>query len=118
MDILKKYNKKVNKFDFDGSDLEFTTLKELFEKDAEGTSYTVRALFINTKGKFGEQPVLVATDFLVSLPTHMLGTVKDMLEDEILIDMVNDSKVGFKIRTYQTKDKNTYYAIDWVQVSQ
>lgn len=116
MSILSKYNKKVNKFDFDGADLTFTSLKELFKKDGQGVVYTVRALFINTKGKFGEQPVLVATDFLVSLPTHMLGTVKDMLEDDDLIKMVNDCKVGFNIRPYTTKDKKEYYSIDWVEV--
>ncbi len=116
MSILSKYNKKVNKFDFDGADLTFTSLKELFKKDGLCVNYTVRALFINTKGKFGEQPILVATEFLVSLPTHMLGTVKDMLEDDDLIKMVNDCKVGFTIRPYTTKDGNEYFAIDWIEI--
>ncbi len=116
MDILSKYNKKVNRFDFVGDELNFTSLKELFDKNGAETIYTVRALFINTKAKFGEQPVLVATYFLVSLPTHMLGTVKDMISDDELVYQVNQCLIGFKIRTYTTKDKNEYYSIDWEYV--
>lgn len=115
MDILNKYNKKFT-FNYDKmKERQYINLQGLVEKFGKDKVYTVHALFINTKSRFGETPVIVTDDYIVNAPKHLLDTVKAMIEDVDVINLVNDRKVGFKIYGYYGKHGKGY-SVEWVQV--
>lgn len=93
----------------------YTNLKELFAKYGEKKMYVVQALYINTKGKFGDSPVALVNGNLVNLPSHLTETVKEMLKDEELIQVINDDKFGFTIYHYETNGKQGY-SVNWVDI--
>lgn len=114
MSILNKYNQGKS-FKFDGDvEREFTDLKDLYKFFKEDEVYPVRAMFINTKGKFGDAPVVYTDKYIVNAPQHMTDTVREMMKDDELVDLVNDDKVGFTIYEY-TNSYGKNYGLEWVE---
>ena len=105
MSFANRFN-KGKKFDFDTKDLEFTSLADLFNSNGQAEVYTLKAIFINTKSKFGDTPVFATPDFLVNAPSHLLDTVKEILADNDAIDSINKNKVGFSIYPYTSERFN------------
>ena len=105
MSFANRFN-KGKKFDFNTENLEFTTLADLYKANGEKKEYTLKAIFINTKSKFGDTPVFATPDFLVNAPMHMLDTVKEILSDGEAIDSINNNKVGFTIYPYKSERFN------------
>lgn len=117
MSIAGKYN-KVNKFTFQvPDDFKYKSLADLFNDNGEKHVYPVKAIYINKKSRYGDAPVIATDECLVNVPSHMLDTVKEMLEDEELVNAVNDDKFGFTIYPYNTgRAKGTFYSITWVDM--
>lgn len=92
----------------------YLNLKECFEKFADETQM-VLALYINTKSKFGNAPVLLSNGFLVNLPSHLLETVQEMMEDEELVQAINECKFGFKVYQYDGKNGKGF-SVRWVDL--
>lgn len=114
MTILNKYNQgKSFKFDGDAK-RDFTNLRDLFSFFSKDEVYPVRALFINKKSKFGDAPVVYTDKYIVNAPSHMVDTVKEMMADDELVDLVNDDKVGFTIYEY-TNSYGKNYGLEWVE---
>ena len=115
---VARFNANVAKFIFEPSDdFEFKTLEELFKENGKDKVYTVRGAYINTKGIYGENPVIVCDDCYVSLPKHLVPVVKEIRADKQLIDDVNNGKVGFEIYEYFQKTyKRKCYSINWLDI--
>lgn len=115
MDILAKYNKSnVPMFTYDNEQQrEFINLKGLYEANGSNTTYRVDALFINTKSKFGNAPLVIIDGFMVNLPKHLLETVEEMKEDGSIVMMANNDRLGFNIYEY-TGTHGKAYSINWV----
>ena len=115
---ITKFNKKVAKFDFKaGKDFEYKSLKELYSEYGKGTIYQVKALYINTSGIYGEQPLIVTDKEYVNIPTHLLETVKEIREDEDIVSDINNGNVGFEIYEYDSNRNNRKgYSINWVEL--
>ena len=114
MPILDKYNK----VGFTASIPEgtpYVKLSELFEEKNPDRIFQVKGFYINTKGKFGEAPVIHIENLLVNAPSHLVPTIKAMREDEELIQLVNEGKVGFKIEPY-TNSYGNAYSLKWVNI--
>ena len=112
--IAAKYN-KGSRFTYElPKDAPFKSLKD-FSEDAV---ITLRGLYTSSKGKFGEEPNAIIDKAIVNLPKHLLGDVKDMMNDEEFIAAVNEGKVGFKVRTYEDTNygKGTCYSVEWVDL--
>lgn len=108
MSVLDKYN-KGNRFEFEApEDFEFVKPKELYEDENENNKRPLKALFINNKSKFGDSAVAVTTSELVNLPNHMVQEVKEMMQDDEVIDLINNDKVMIKIYTYNNKYGKCY----------
>ena len=105
MSFANRFN-KGKKFDFNTDVLNFTSLADLFNNNGEEKVYTLKALFINTKSKFGDTPVIATPDFLVNAPSHLLDTVKEILSDTEAINDINNNKVGFTIYPYKSEKFN------------
>ena len=105
MSFANKFN-KGKKFDFNTEGLEYTSLADLYNANGEKAVYTLRAIFINNKSKYGEAPVFATDKALVNAPSHLLDTVKEILADNDAIASINGGKVGFTIYPYKAEKFN------------
>lgn len=110
--LINRHQNVVAKFDFPEKEREFKKLEELYNQQPN-ERYTILAIFINTKGKFGDQGVFITNDFQVNLPPHLLALSQDLRQDEEVIEAINNRQLAFEI--YQYKGKNgTGYSINLV----
>ena len=105
MSFANRFN-KGRKFDYSTEGLEFTSLADLYNSNGGDKEYVLKAVFINTKSKFGDTPVFASEYFLVNAPQHLLDTVKDILSDNDAINDINNNKVGFTIYPYKSEKFN------------
>lgn len=110
--IIKKHQNVVAKFDFPEKEREFKKLEELHNQQPNAR-YTILAVFINTKGKFGDQGVLITNDYQVNLPPHLLDLSEDLRQDEEVIEAINNRELAFEIYQYNGKN-GTGYSINLV----
>jgi hypothetical protein len=116
MSILDKYNKKrMFKYD-NGKEREYINLQGLVNENGIDSVYTIHALFINTKSRYGDAPLIVIDDYLVNAPRHLLSVVEDMRNDPEVIELINKRKIGFKIYSYQGKN-GSGFSVEWVQTN-
>lgn len=117
MSYAAKFNKgKGNKFNFKLDDVAgYISLENLFNKNPEKI-YDVKALYINTKSRFGDAPcVAIDPVTIVNLPKHLLETVKEMINDDECVDAINNNEVKFKIYSYYDETFNiTCYSVEWL----
>lgn len=116
MSFFDKYNGgKRFAFEMIGEPV-FKKLSELYTEKGGDFTFPVRSIYINRKGKYGDNPVIVSDKFSVSLPTHLLSTVQDLLSQDVFYDMVNGGKVGFTIYEFESPTYGTKgYSINWVE---
>ena len=98
--LINKHQTVVAQFDFPEKEREFKKLAEL----QENTKYTILAVFINTKGKFGDQGLFVIDDYQVNLPPHLLDLAHDLRQDQEIIDAINNRELAFEIYQYNGKN--------------
>ena len=118
MGIANKYNtgQSVGTFNFQIPDSHgWVRLGDLYENSDKDTVYIIMSYFINTKGKFGDSPVIATPDYLVNIPAHMTDTMKDMLNDPDVYDAINNARLGFKIYSYENS-YGTNYSITFVDL--
>lgn len=115
MSILNKYNKTTNPYEFEPkNNVEYKNLAELFEAGIK--EVPILSMFINTKGKFGDSPVVCTYDYNINLPNHMLDTVKEMNTDVDVIDLANSGKLGIQIYEYNSKKWGKNYSVNFIEV--
>lgn len=115
MSILDKYN-KGNPFNFEApEEFEFVKPKDIFEDKNENNKRPLKALFINTKSKFGDSPVAVTNTELVNLPNHMADDVRAMMQDDEVVDMINNDGVMIEIYTYENS-YGTCYGVKFEEI--
>lgn len=105
MSFASRFN-KGKKFDFETTSLEFKSLADLYNANGEEKIYTLKALYINTKSKYGDAPVFATPEFLVNGPQHLVETVNEILHDADAINDINNNKVGFSIYPYKAEKFN------------
>ena len=106
--IINKYGSAFPEYNFPEREREFAKLQEL----TEGTRYTIQALFINTKGKFGDQGVIYTQDKIVNLPKHLLELVKELRADNEVTQAINERQLAFEVYSYSTDEGRTGYSIN------
>ncbi len=118
MGIANKYNRtKVFKFSIP-AEYKYVSLSELYQRNGKDMIYPVKAIYINTKSRYNDAPVVATDKELVNFPAHLTDTVKQMLQDDEVIDAVNDGKLGFQIYQYENKYQGhkLYFSINWVDM--
>lgn len=116
MSFANKHNTAVKLFDYQPSDnLEYVNLKELHAINPDAV-HPVRALYINTKGRYGDSPVIATGSELVNAPQHMLAVVKDVLADAESVGLINRGLVGFKTYTYESQHHGQQIGMHWVDI--
>lgn len=105
--IIKKHQNVVASFEFPEKEREFKKLEELHNEQPKAR-YTILAIFINTKGKFGDQGVFITDDFQVNLPPHLLDLSQELRQDEEVIEAINNRELAFEIYQYNGKNGKGY----------
>lgn len=110
------------KFDYElDKNAPYKKLEDIYDSpengDPSNNIYTVRGLFISTKGKFGDHPVIVTDTFFMDLPKHLTADVKEILNDNEAIDAINAGKCAVEVYKYEsTKYNKQCYSINWIDV--
>ena len=107
--IISKHQNVVANFDFPEKDRPFKKVAEL----KENTKYTILAVFINTKGKLGDQGIFITDEFQVNLPMHLTDLARDLRQDEEVIEAINNRQLAFEIYEYKN-DFGKAYSINLV----
>lgn len=98
--LINKHQTVAPSFDFEEKERDFMKLAEL----NEGKKYTILAVFINRKGKFGDQGLFVTEQFQVNLPPHLLDLAHDLRQDQEIIDAINNRELAFEVYQYNGKN--------------
>lgn len=116
MSFANKYNSNGRLFDYDAPDThEYTDLAGLVKQYGINAIYTVNAIYVNKKGKFGDTPVIATDNELVNAPQHLMNTVHEIFNDPDSISMINRKQVGFKVYEYTNK-YGINYGLEWVDL--
>ncbi len=101
---IKKFNKGEVLFTNTQRYDEFLTLEELFKRDGQGTQYIVLGVYDYTSA-YGRGAFAKSDGFNISLPSHMVDTVKDIRSDVESVEQINNLQVYVEIYTYTLPDK-------------
>lgn len=101
MSFANKHN-KGSKFTFDTSSLPYMERRLAFDNYGDG-AVKVTALYINTKSKFGDTPVVATEKELINLPQYMLDECKAIISDQDDVDAINAGKVGIVFEEFEDK---------------
>lgn len=114
MSFGSKYGKSSVHFTFDATGLPYKSLADLYRDNGEKHVYPIRAIYINTKGRYGDQALLACDEYIVNLPQHLLSTCNQMREDPEAVDLINQGKAGFTIYPYDGKSGRKGFSVNWV----
>lgn len=108
---------KGRKFDVDTNGFQYASLADLFNANGKDFIYPVTAIYINTKGKYADAPVIATDSCFVNCPAHMCDTAREILSDVEAIEAINSGRVGFQIYTYtQAKYNRECFGINFVDM--
>lgn len=118
--FAKRYNVE-RKFDVDTSDFDYFSLEEIYDEVLSGdenAALEIKGVYINTKGKFDDSPVLAIEDRYVNLPSFLTSACRAMIEDEACVKAINEGKCGFTVYKYHQKRFNKdCYSVKWVDLN-
>lgn len=116
MSFAKRYNSPKAHFNFElPENHPFKKPSELVADNGIEAVYTLKACYINKKGLYGDEPVLITEQCFVNAPTHIKSTIENVLKDEQAIKLINLDKVGFKFYQYENKH-GKQYGLEWVDL--
>ncbi len=116
MSFANLHNAVIAVFNFDTPE-HFTYEKpiDLVKENGLEKVYKVNAIYINKRGKYGDEPVVVTDECIVNAPSHLVDAVKGILVDDKSVQMINDGKVGFKFYEYKNA-KGDQIGLTWVDL--
>ena len=122
MGLMSKYNNSNAFMDIDTTGYNYVDMKTIYEEMGE-KPYPIKGLFINAKGKFGAEAVAIGDHILINLPSYCTDDVKDMLENEVVIDAIKQGRVGIRSHEYTnsfSKQKDgsikKFYNVEWLDL--
>ena len=114
MSFASRHNKGAIDWNIKTDGFEYKKREDMF-KDSPEAVYTIRGLYINTKGKFGNHPVAILENCFVDLPMHMTDEVIDILKSAEDVEDIKAGRVGIKLEDYEANGK-TCVGVRWMDV--
>lgn len=116
MSFAKKHNVQPSPFTFKTPE-GHPYVKPIDLVNAHGidTVYTIRAMYINKGGKFGDEPVIITDDFILNAPHHLVNAVQGIINDGESTQLVNSGQAAFKLYEYQNA-KGNQLGVTWCDV--
>lgn len=122
MGLMSKFNNANAFMDIDTTNFNYVSLKDL-HGEIGNKPYTIKGLFINGKGKFGDEAVAIGDHILINLPHYVVDDVKEMMQDSVVIDAIKQGRVGIKVHKYTnsfSKQKDgtikKFYSVEWIDL--
>ena len=113
MSFAKIHNKVGIDWGVNTEGFEYMTREKLY-KEAPDNIYTLRGLYINKKGKFGDHPVAITDNCFIDFPDYMTDEVMQIMTSEEDVNDILAGKVGFTIQEFTDKTfGRTCYGISW-----
>ena len=112
---ITKFNKGAVLFTDNERLEDFKTLEELFTENGKEKSYPVKGVY-SYKSSYGEGCFIKSEGFNISLPNHLLETIKIIREDVESVDAINVGKISVSIYSYTLPDKypdKVFYSINF-----
>ena len=112
---ITKFNKGTVLFTDNERLEDFKTLEELFNENGKEQEYPVKGVY-NYKSSYGEGCFIKSEGFNISLPNHLLETIKIIREDKESVDAINEGKISITIYSYTLPDKypdKVFYSINF-----
>lgn len=117
---MAKFASKFNrsrKFDVDTTNFEYESLADLYNDNGKDKVYPLTAIYINTKSRYGDAPVLATDTCFVNAPSHMLDIAKEILADDEACEAINKGEAGFQIYAYiNAKFNRECFGINFVDM--
>lgn len=113
MSFASKHN--ATQFEVNTEGFQYFNLETLYENEGAGIIYPVLGVYINTKSKYGDAPVIISNDKFINLPSHLNDTVKNILSDMDDVASIKSGRVGMTIYTYDSHNKKCY-SVNWVDM--
>lgn len=108
-----RHNKGGIDWGVDTNNFEYMSREKLY-KSGKNNIYTLRGLYINKKGRFGDHPVAITDNCFIDFPDYMTDECKEILKSEEDISDIKAGKVGFTIQEFiDNTFKKTCYGIAW-----
>ena len=112
---FEKFNRGLRFNPINTEGYEYRKLEELYKEYGKEMEYPIRALYVN-ETKFGESAVAATDGFFINLPSHTVNDVREIIEDDELVQMINDGCVSISIyEYYSSKYNGTFYGIKWIE---
>ena len=112
---ITKFNKGAVLFTDNERLEDFKTLEELFTENGKDKSYPVKGVY-SYKSSYGEGCFIKSEGFNISLPNHLLETIKIIREDVESVNAINEGKISVSIYSYTLPDKypdKVFYSINF-----
>lgn len=114
---ISKFNKGELLFKDTDRFNEFKTLEELFTENGSDYEYLVKGVY-SFKSSYGEGCFIKSEGFNISLPSHLLDTIKSIREDNESVESINDGKVYISIYSYTLPEKypnKVFYSVNFIE---
>lgn len=116
MSFAQKYNRVISRFKFKTYGLPYKKLADLYEEYGTEKVFSIGSVFINTKNRFGDQPVIAAREgFCVSLPLYLRDDCLNMIEDDDTVSDINSGLCGFSVMQYESHGR-TCFSVMWEDI--
>lgn len=119
MSVFSKYQRNMSiDWGIDTSSLPFTNCTELKESGLIDVKIPIYGLFITLDNGYGESPVAILEDKLLSMPQRYLDMVKDFMDDPDVVNAIKAKNAAIIISTFESKKyKKTGYDIEFVELN-
>lgn len=110
--MFAELNKTAYQWKVDGKDFPFKKLSEY----KAGDTFTIRGLYINSKGKYKPHPVAILDDVKVDLPEHLTETVKLILDDPEKCKAVDEGHCGAEVYYYDSAQRKNCASVHLIDI--
>lgn len=95
----------------------FKTLEELIVENGKDKEYIVNGVYMY-ESSYGKGCFIKSEGLNISLPSHLLDTIKSIREDKESVNQINEGKVYINIYSYTLPDKypnKVFYSINFIE---
>lgn len=122
MGLMSRFNGGNAFRDIDTNGFNYVSCEDVY-KEFGTKPVQVQGVFINSKTKYGDSAVAIGDHVLINLPAYTVDDVKEMLQDDVVIDAFKKGRVGISVSPYKnnfSKQKDgtekEFYGVDWIDL--
>lgn len=114
MSVFSKYRRNMSiDWGVDTSDYPFVKCSEV---DLE-KKIPIYGMFITPDSGYGEGAIVILEDSLLSLPQRYVNQIKDMMDDNDVVEAIKNSKAAIIVTTFESKKfKKTGYDVEFTEL--